>query len=352
MKKALVALAIAGVVAPVAHADNVVIYGRLNTAYQYTKIQNGVKDGTLANQSSRFGFKGEEKIGDLTAEFQIENGFDSTAGGDTLASRDTFVGLKGDFGGIRLGKNETPTWKLFDQTISKFHHTGVADFSANDSSTSSAISGIGQWGARFAKSAIYTSPNLNGVTLSAQIADKLTGTPVTFNNAAGVKEAADLGVSYAVGPITAGISARLGKDATTNKRDSLLLVAGKYKVDQFDVGLAYERNDMKSATVQNTVVGAKRNAFYASGQYNVAPNAAVVASLAYAGKIKVGGNTVADSGAIQYVLGGQYDLSKRTQVYGYYTKLDNKANASYSFVNTGTNNVDNQAFVMGVRHNF
>lgn len=350
MKKALVALAVAGVVAPVAQADNVVIYGRLNTAYQYTKTQEvtgtpAVKDGTLANQSSRFGFKGEEKIGDLTAEFQIENGFDSTAGGDTLASRDTFVGLKGDFGSIRLGKNETPTWKLFDQTISKFHHTGIADFSANQSTSSNAISGIGMWGARLSKSAIYTTPSMNGVSFAAQFADKLTGTPVTLNNAAGVREPLDLGLTYAAGPITAGISGRIGKDVTTGKRDSLLLVAGKYKLDQFDVSLAYERNDMKS-------VDAKRNAFYTSGQYNVTPNAAVVASLAYAGKVKVGGQTQADTGAIQYVLGGQYDLSKRTQVYGYYTKLDNKKNADYSFVNAGTANVDNQGFVMGVRHNF
>ncbi|MES2206431.1 MAG: porin [Pseudomonadota bacterium] len=340
MKKALVALAVAGVVAPVAQADNVVIYGRLNTAGQYTKIQDGAKDTTVANQNSRFGLKGEEKIGSLTAEFQIENGFDSTTGGDGLASRDTFVGLKGDFGRVRLGKNETPTWTLFDTTVAKFHHAGIADVTATGTGgtpRAGSLSAVGDLGSRFSKSVIYRTPDFGGIVASVQAADATT----TY------KRLWDGSITYGNGatPITAGLAVRSAKTIGGNeKNDNIYVLAGKFKQDLFDVSAAYERDDYKSTDT-------KINKAFLSGQYNMG-NAALVGSLGWAGKAKVAGTSVNDSNAIQYILGAQYDLSNRTQVYGYYTKLDNKNAATYSFVSATPVGKDNQGVVLGVRHNF
>jgi len=346
MKKALVALAVAGVVAPVAQADNVVIYGRLNTAGQYTKVQDGAKDSTLVNQSSRFGLKGEEKIGGLTAEFQIENGFDSS--GDTgttgLATRDTFVGVKGDFGGVRLGMNETPTWRLFDATVSKFHHAGIADVTTGASS----LSNVGDLGARWKKSVVYRTPDFGGVVVAVQAADSAATSSTVIGAASGAtyKRLWDGSVVYGNGasPITAGVSIRTGKNIVADKNDNIYVLAGKYKQDLFDVSLAFERDDYKASAT-------KINKAFLSGQYNIG-NAAIVGSLGWAGKAKVNGNSAADSDAKQYTLGAQYDLSNRTQVYGYYTKLDNKAAATYNFVTGTPAGKDNQGVVVGVRHNF
>ena len=57
----------------------------------------------------------------------------------------------------------------------------------------------------------------------------------------------------------------------------------------------------------------------------------------------------ANSAATQFTLGYNYNLSKRTKVYGYYTKVNNSANADYM---TGANGVDFSSVAVGVRHNF
>jgi len=349
MKKALIALAVASVVAPVAQADNVVIYGRLNTAYEAVQtkpvVGEKISDSTLSNQGSRFGLKGEEKIGDLTAEFQIENGFDSSgAAGGALATRDTFVGVKGEnFGSVRLGRNETPTWKLFDTTVSKFHHAGLADVTAGSSS----ISRVGDLGARFSKSVIYTSTDMNGFKAAVQFADSqgATGVGATANT-----KPTDFSLNYAAGPITAGFAMRTSTTISpigSHDRDNIIVLAGKYKVDQFDISAAWENDKYKSAGDM------KRNVFYVSGQYNVAPNAALIASGTFAGKQKLAGTSQDNTGAVQITLGGQYDLSKRTQLYGYYTNLNNKdKEAQFALTGVGAAGTDQQAVVLGLRHNF
>jgi predicted porin len=56
-----------------------------------------------------------------------------------------------------------------------------------------------------------------------------------------------------------------------------------------------------------------------------------------------------DTSAKQFTLGYNHNLSKRTKVYGYYTKVDNQTNASYM---TGTAGADFSSLAFGVRHNF
>jgi predicted porin len=69
--------------------------------------------------------------------------------------------------------------------------------------------------------------------------------------------------------------------------------------------------------------------------------------------LNVGGtgntNKVANTGALQYTVGYNYNLSKRTKVYTFYTKVDNKSAATYQ---TGTAGVDFSSLAVGLRHNF
>jgi predicted porin len=55
-------------------------------------------------------------------------------------------------------------------------------------------------------------------------------------------------------------------------------------------------------------------------------------------------SNVADSSATQATLGVNYNLSKRTKVYGYYTKLAASNGTPYAN--------DFSSFALGVRHNF
>lgn len=62
-----------------------------------------------------------------------------------------------------------------------------------------------------------------------------------------------------------------------------------------------------------------------------------------------------ETGATQFTLGYDYPLSKRTALYAYYSRINNKKNAIYDFainelgVSAGA---DPQTFALGMRHFF
>src|SRR5213075_2780494 len=112
MNKKLVAVAVAGMLAaPLAaqaQTANVTLYGRLNIDYEL--INGRQSDGSnpwvsrLSSNSSRLGVRGTESLGGgLNAIFQIESGFDASNSGGQLATRETFVGLQGGWGTVKVG---------------------------------------------------------------------------------------------------------------------------------------------------------------------------------------------------------------------------------------------------------
>ena len=126
MQKKLIALAVAGLVsAPVFAQSNIQVYG---VADAYMKYGDFMGDDTMGVDSgglmgSRLGFRGEEDLGSgLKAVFVLEQGFNidtgkSTAmsgdddranGGSQTFTRQAYVGLKGNFGQVALGRQYAP----------------------------------------------------------------------------------------------------------------------------------------------------------------------------------------------------------------------------------------------------
>ena len=107
----------------------------------------------------------------------------------------------------------------------------------------------------------------------------------------------------------------------------------------------YERNDYKRDVVfgTGTAIG-KRNHYRGSVQYTLGASEFHV-NVGKAGDIK----GRADTGALQYTVGYNYNLSKRTKVYSFFTRVDNDVNAAYS---TGARGADFRSFALGIRHNF
>ena len=60
-------------------------------------------------------------------------------------------------------------------------------------------------------------------------------------------------------------------------------------------------------------------------------------------------SAVNGSSANQFTLAYNYKLSKRSKVYGYYTRVNNSAGADYNVTKSGD---DFSSFAVGVRHNF
>ena len=125
MQKKLIALAVAGLVsAPVFAQSNIQIYGVADAYFKGGKFMGddtmGVDSGGLAG--SRIGFRGEEDLGSgLKAVFVLEQGINIDSGkstgmtgdddknsGDQTFTRQAYVGLKGNFGQVALGRQYAP----------------------------------------------------------------------------------------------------------------------------------------------------------------------------------------------------------------------------------------------------
>ena len=158
MKKTLIALAVLGAAAGVAHAQsNVTIYGVVDTGY----IKRSGQDVEMGeNVNNRLGFRGVEDLGGgVKATFELERRFDLN-NGEAKNEKDwdgaANVGLKSDtWGAVRLGRvNEltTETIRKFDP----FYQYGVAGM----------IEGT-QRSARIDNTIRYDSPNWSGFHFGA-----------------------------------------------------------------------------------------------------------------------------------------------------------------------------------------
>ena len=314
---ALAALALVGTSAAFAQSS-VTLYGRVNTTFEHQKDGDVSKTG-LFNNSSRFGFKGQEDLGGgLMAGFQLESGFDSSTGAtsSTFFGRQSEVNLAGGFGMLRLGNFTSESYYATADFISNHNHD-----------TGSSSDALYAYPARDANKIAYRTPSFGGATLEAGVAlhEQANGT--------GGKNSLDLAANYEIGAL--GLGAGYSKLGDQNQ----FAVRASYSTGPFVMG-AYVQRD--------------KNVFFANGgnRTNVRLSGAYIMGVSEfhlnvgrAGKY----SNVADSAATQYTVGYNYNLSKRTKIYTYYTRINNNHNASYGVATAGN---DFSSFAMGVRHNF
>lgn len=153
MKKTLIALSLLSV-SGLAMAD-VVLYGQIRGGVEVTA---GVKkagqkvDGTVTqikDFGSRIGFKGQEQLnGNLKAIWQLEQSVNIGGKSTGFGTRDSFIGLQGDFGKIRAGYMHNPIEMAGDLN---YLWTGTGDILDNTSDLYTRRVGLD-----------YTTPDLNG----------------------------------------------------------------------------------------------------------------------------------------------------------------------------------------------
>jgi predicted porin len=127
MKKLLAIAVAAALVAPAAAMAETTLYGKLHASYGQVKDNAGNKVTGVESHSSRIGIKGSHALNNgLEATYGLEYGInlDGDNGGGpvlgtpsiggsvptdrSLMARNTFVGLKGGFGEVRVGRHDTP----------------------------------------------------------------------------------------------------------------------------------------------------------------------------------------------------------------------------------------------------
>ena len=93
-------------------AGNVDIYGKANLSLQSSDKGDG-SFSEMKSNASRIGFKGKYQLDDgleVVYKIEYEVGIDGTEkNGQSIWARSQYVGLKGDFGEVLLGKNDTVT---------------------------------------------------------------------------------------------------------------------------------------------------------------------------------------------------------------------------------------------------
>ncbi|MDR2016519.1 MAG: porin [Burkholderiales bacterium] len=362
MKKRLVAIAVAGcLAAPLVHAQtaNVAIYGRMNVGVDFITAPDSSKFGKVqrvSSNASRIGFRGTESLGNgLNAIFQVESLISADTGGSTLASRDTWLGLQGNWGAVKLGYMMTPYDAL--QPIFANPLTG-------GSVTILATGALwGQWnmtranggfGVRTPNSVRYDSPKISGFQGLVQYStDEAPGDNGWTGTA---------GLFYD----NAGLQAGFGYEGNHKMRagggnDQAVTLTGAYKFGAFRPALVYEYLEYENGAGWQGKL--KRHLYGASLTADVGPGKLYGAFL-FADKGKGASGAVAgnihqgdDTGAMLYEIAYSYDLSKRTSVYAGYVYIDNKARATYTFGQNGhgtnvTPGKDQQGLIIGAIHNF
>jgi len=340
MKKSLIALAIASAVSAPAFAatSNVDVYGVINMSVNFYNDQDpDNSDIQVTSNASRIGFKGSEDLGGgLSAIWQIESGFNGDEANGTWASRNTFLGLKGNWGTALLGNHDTP-FKLVGRAVDLFGDT-IAD-SRNimgyyDAVTTSDMR---------AKNVIaYISPNFDGFNAAvAYTTDPIFSGTGADNNDLSVWS---VNATYSNGPLYLGGAYSDGDGLNALGQDDNWRLAAGFTFGDFRVVGQYDQYDANDS-------GSDFSAWMVGGSWTM--GAWVFKANYIAGEVDSCTGDYCDPD--QWTIGADYNLSKRTTVYGLYTSA-----SGATALGSGANDSDWNwpetdqvgGFALGLKHTF
>jgi predicted porin len=338
MKKLVLAAALASAFAGSAFAQSsVTLYGRINTTIEFQDNET-IDKTVMRNTASRWGLRGNEDLGGgLSAFFQLESGFGSDDGSGTGGfNRDAFVGLKSNtlgqlkFGKIFLGP-------LYASTID---YIGVFNHDTGTTSEDNVYTlPIG-----FNNAVEYTSPTFGGFSFIL-FANASEAGLASFGNYLSAAKTYEGVINYDIDGLHLAGGYSKSEDVLGNDAIEGFSLAAAYTLGPVLLGLAYENTDVTGLGKRDQVTGTAMYTLGAS-EFHL--------SVGWAGEW----DNVADSDALQYTVGYNYNLSKRTKVYAFYHAMDNKSGTAGAIVYGGTANVPaiaGQTFSsigLGIRHNF
>jgi predicted porin len=344
MKKSLLALAVLSGFAGVAAAQSTVtLFGIIDLNAR--NVKNGSNDAlkTMSQDginSSRFGVRGVEDLGGgMSASFWLEggvNGDTGTPAGQTWTRRST-ISLLGGFGELRLGRDYTPSfWNttIFDpfgtNGVGSFLNLGLNTLGTNATTFVRANNSIG-----------YLLPgNLGGLygqlQISANESAAVTGNKQTSGR-----------IGYAAGPIN--VAASFGNTKATPSDFKHNNIAGSYNFGVATLMLQYDQEKAGSLKATNYLVG------------GVIPMGQGEIHASYVKANQSGSTAIDDNDANQIALGYVYNLSKRTAMYGAYSRISNSGatggtNPGANFVIGGgvgaATGAKSTGYEVGLRHSF
>ncbi|UJF24286.1 porin [Suttonella sp. R2A3] len=309
MKKSLIALAVAAGSIAAVQADTTTLYGSLGYSISVAdstgegktavdKLQENVWD--LQTTTSKIGVKGTEDLGNgLQAFFKFE-------GTGALAdSRYAYIGLKGDFGTVTIGRQDS-VWKLattYNDIFNDVYFKGHM--------------GTG----RVPKAISYVSPSMGGLNLAGAIILDGDASVIKTSDNKGV-DAYQIGALYNNNGLFAGAAYHFQHGDASSPKATTEFVGLNigYSNDTFKVGFGAEHQ-------------ASADEYYnLAGEYYFGQNT-----------LRAGiGYETNDDKDLEIALGYQYNLSQRTYAWVEGTYLKSDADAKDG----------NYKALVGIRHDF
>jgi predicted porin len=346
MKKSLLALAVLASFAGVAHAQSsVTIYGVLDMAIQ-TETKGGAAGAVTALDSgeqsgSRLGFKGTEDLGGgLKAIFNVEMGIFADTGssqGGLTFGRQAWVGLTGDFGTVKMGRQYTPQFYFFDM-VDPFD-LGFTSGSAGASTSTGGVFGFlsnSAW--RVNNSVSYQSNNMSGFSAMGLYGFGEVAGDNSANRSAGVS------AQYAAGPVYVGAVYYKQNDITGNGTKSML-VGGTYDFGVAKAAAAYSKDKSDNSVPLLSKVDQK--GFMLGLTVPVTEADSILATVARSSYSLV----ATENKSTQLAIGFTHAMSKRTNLYGSVSRISNDRNVNAMGLAAGKGLTDRLVNV-GVRHLF
>ncbi|MES3008348.1 MAG: porin [Pseudomonadota bacterium] len=282
-------------------------YGRINITAVHNQPKDHGSDSEFVSNASRIGLQGTLPVTEglevvYQAEYQV-NPDNRPFDNKTLTQRNTYLGIKGGFGTLLAGRNDTPT-KLLQNRIDLFNDLDgdirtlvVAENRPNDV-------------------AHYISPEIGGFVFSySALLDGQNGLRERLSKSTSAS------LTYTEGAFYAGV----GVDNNLNNNDVLRLVT-QYRLGDLQLGALYERSE-SSTNTRGANDGVFVSAAYTMDKYVL--------------KAQSGMSDQRRDGARQTSLGVDYNLN-----------ADSKLFALMTLTRADNHSIDNDQIGVGFEYRF
>jgi predicted porin len=271
------------------------LYGKVNVSV--VNSDSGSEDTwKLNSNASRIGLKGSSQVSEgLTVFYKTEFQVDVDGDSDVFKQRNIYAGIKGQYGSLLAGKNDTPT-KLAQKKIDLFNDS-VGDLKntfAGENRMSNIIA--------------YTTPKYGNYSATYAVMP-------SEEEGGSLSDATSYSVNYSNG----GLYVAVAGDSNVKGAD-LLRVVSQYKVDAWQLGLMYQENDTTN-----------ESGYFASAAYKID-------NITYKAQYGSNENDTDGSDKTTLSLGADFKLAKNTKSFVFFT--DNEDSSS------------TKTFGLGLEHKF
>ena len=271
------------------------LYGKVNVSV--VNSDSGSEDTwKLNSNASRIGLKGSTQVSEgLTVFYKTEFQVDVDGDGDVFKQRNIYAGVKGSFGSVLAGKNDTPT-KLAQKKIDLFN-----DLEGDIKKTFAGEN-------RMSNIVAYTTPKYGNFSATYAV---MPGE----EDGGSLSDATSYSVNYSKGDLYVAVA------GDSNVKDAdLLRVVSQYKVDAWQLGLMYQENDTTD-----------ESGYFASAAYKID-------NIIYKAQYGNNENDTDGSDKTTLSLGADFKLAKNTKSFVFFT--DNEDSSS------------TKTFGLGLEHKF